>query len=169
MDTKETLNANGTGRERILSEEEACLVDFHLAAVCCVGTEEELRTALGRRLREGRSAGDFAVRQPVDAFSAVMAEAGYTPKTTFWMDFSIADRFGTEAVENTYRRAVEEWRSDAVYLTELTMVLNHKIWQHHKKDAALAVTYDRLWRSLDGWCRDNLHGEDLDYFYRTTD
>ena len=35
-----------------------------------------------------------------------MAENGYTPKTTFWMDFSIADKFGAKAVRDTYNRAV---------------------------------------------------------------
>lgn len=37
-----------------------------------------------------------------------MLENGYQPKTTFWMDFSIADRFGTEAIVDTYERAFKE-------------------------------------------------------------
>ena len=98
-----------------------------------------------------------------------MAENGYIPKTTFWMDFSIADKFGAKAVRDTYNRAVEGWRDNIVYLTELVMVLNHKIWQHYETDEELAREYDELWRGLDGWCVENLTGEDADYFYRITD
>lgn len=98
-----------------------------------------------------------------------MAENGYTLKTTFWMDFSIADKFGVKAVRDTYNRAVEGWRDNIVYLTELVLVLNHKIWQHYQTDEELAREYDELWRGLDGWCVENLTGEDADYFYRITD
>ena len=40
---------------------------------------------------------------------------GYKPITTFWQDFSIADGFGASAVEDTYRRACEEWKTDYKY------------------------------------------------------
>ena len=30
---------------------------------------------------------------------------GYKPQTTFWQDFSIADRFGATAVQDTFNRA----------------------------------------------------------------
>ena len=105
----------------------------------------------------------------MNAFEAIMAENGYIPKTTFWMDFSIADKFGAKAVRDTYSRAVAGWRDNIVYLTELVMVLNHKIWQHYETDEELAREYDELWRGLDGWCVENLTGEDADYFYRITD
>ena len=51
----------------------------------------------------------------------------YECKTTFWSDFSIAERFGAEAVRDTYKRAKAEWERDRVYGIELSMVLNHKI------------------------------------------
>ena len=50
---------------------------------------------------------------------------------TFWMDFSIADRFGVKAVKDTYHRAFKAWKHDYRYLTDLVIVLNHKIWQHY--------------------------------------
>ncbi len=52
----------------------------------------------------------------------------YECKTTFWEDFSIAERFGAEAIRDTYKRARAEWKNDRVYGTELSMVLNHKCW-----------------------------------------
>ena len=54
----------------------------------------------------------------------------YQMMTTFWSDFSIADRFGARAIKDTYERAFNEWKDNYQYLTELVMVLNWKIWQH---------------------------------------
>lgn len=96
---------------------------------------------------------------------------GYEPKTTFWEDFSIADRFGEEAVQDTYNRAFSEWKGNYVYLTELVLVLNHKIWRHYKAegDTALTRIYARLWRDTDAYACDNLKGKEFEYFYRTVD
>lgn len=69
----------------------------------------------------------------------------YPYKTTFFQDFSIADAFGLSAVEDTYKRAFEEWKSNVVYITELVIVLNHKIWQHYEKNRPLAELYNKLW------------------------
>lgn len=38
---------------------------------------------------------------------------GYEPITTFWQDFSIADKFGIAAIEDTYRRVKSEWKTTA--------------------------------------------------------
>lgn len=94
---------------------------------------------------------------------------GYKPITTFWDDFSIADRFGVNAVKDTYKRAFNEWKDDYKYLTELVMVLNHKIWQHYEKDEALAQVYNELWEKADKYVCENLKGEEAKYFYEITD
>ena len=93
----------------------------------------------------------------------------YETKTTFWADFSIADLFGAAAVKDTYRRAFSEWRENVEYVAELVMVLNHKIWQWYEKNPALARVYNDLWEEADGWCRENLTGEDAEYYCRVTD
>lgn len=94
---------------------------------------------------------------------------GYVPKTTFWDDFSIADKFGKSAVQDTYNRAFKEWRGDVEYLTELVMVLNHKIWQWHEKDEQLAKLYNKLWQEADTWAMDNLSGDDFNYYWKILD
>lgn len=93
----------------------------------------------------------------------------YECKTTFWMDFSIADRFGIAAVRDTFKRAFQEWKGNTVYLTELVMVLNHKIWQHYERNERLAEVYNDLWEQASTYAETNLTGEDLDYYFRTTD
>jgi len=94
---------------------------------------------------------------------------GYTPQTTFWQDFSIADKFGINAVRDTCKRAFDEWKEDKVYLTELSLVLNWKIWQHAETNEALARVYDGLWRTIDSWAQSNLQEEALEYYYQITD
>ena len=94
---------------------------------------------------------------------------GYEEQTTFWQDFSIADAFGISAVEDTYERAFDEWKTNYIYLTELVMVLNHKIWQHDERNDARARVYNELWEKTDAYACDNLKGKELEYFYRTTD
>lgn len=96
-------------------------------------------------------------------------EFGYEAKTTFWEDFSIADRFGIDAVKDTYNRAFKEWKNNYEYLTELVLVLNHKIWQYYEDYPALAEIYNELWGKADEYACNNLKGEELDYFYKITD
>lgn len=98
-----------------------------------------------------------------------LVENGYDLITTFWEDFSIADKYGVAGVKDTYKRAFSEWKDDYKFFTELTLVLNHKIWQHYESNRKLAALYDRLWREADEYAMNNFKGEELDYYYRITD
>lgn len=99
----------------------------------------------------------------------MITEFGYETKTTFWMDFSIADRFGVDAIKDTFERAFNEWKDNYVYLTELVMVLNWKIWDWYKRDNDVALVYNTLWEFADNYAVNNLKGDELSYFYNTTD
>ena len=94
---------------------------------------------------------------------------GYKPITTFYQDFSIADKFGKDAVIETYHRAFNEWKKDYKYITELVMVLNWKIYEHYENNNELAEIYNDLWEKLDIWAQDNLKDDQLSYYYKTTD
>ena len=43
-------------------------------------------------------------------FREFMKENGTEVKTTFWEDFSIAERFGLSAIQDTFNRAFKEWK-----------------------------------------------------------
>ena len=43
-------------------------------------------------------------------FREFMSENGNEVKTTFWEDFSIAERFGLSAIQDTFNRAFKEWK-----------------------------------------------------------
>ena len=73
---------------------------------------------------------------------------GYELTTTFWEDFTIADRFGLNAVKDTYKRAFDNWHSNYVYLTELVIVLNHKIWQHYYDKSPRVQALAKLYNDL---------------------
>lgn len=94
---------------------------------------------------------------------------GYKPVTTFYLDFSIADKFGIEAIQDTYNRAFEEWKNNYIYLTELSMVLNWKIWRWFEFNEDYARLYDKLWKEVDTYCVEHLNGAELEYYFETTD
>lgn len=108
----------------------------------------------------------IAVKVPV---WNVEGETGYKPMTTFWQDFSVADAFGKNAVADTFRRVFSEWKGNYKYLTELVMVLNHKIAQWYERNNSLAKLYNDAWKIADAYACDNLKDEELQYFYRVTD
>lgn len=96
---------------------------------------------------------------------------GYKPKTTFYLDFSIAEAFGISAVCDTYTKALKEWLSNIEYVTELSMALNWKIWEHYETNQQLGKLYNDLWfKCCDEITRHYADNEEaLSYFYTTTD
>ena len=94
---------------------------------------------------------------------------GYTPISTFYEDFSIADMFGIPAIKDTFKRAFEGWKDNYKMLTELVMALNWKIWEHYETNENVARVYNDLWEKADNYAVNNLKGAELQYFYRTTD
>lgn len=86
-------------------------------------------------------------------------------KNTFWTDFDIAELGGALAIQDTYDRAFEEWKSDIKYMTALAIVMNHKCWQqYHKGNEQLSRLYDKLWKETDMYILDGKEvGEEYEY------
>ena len=100
----------------------------------------------------------------------IKALTGYEPQTTFYEDFSIADRFGINAVKDTQKRAFDTAKfMGYIFLTELAMVLNWKIWEHYERNEKLALVYNDLWQETALWIEENLEGEELSYYFDTVD
>lgn len=95
---------------------------------------------------------------------------GYETITTFWQDFDIAEMFGIEAIKDTYKRALNEWKDNYKYLTELVMILNWKCWWYYERNnASLSRLYSDLYYEADNYAMGRLSGEELTYYYRATD
>lgn len=99
----------------------------------------------------------------------IILENGYELKTTFWNDFTIADIFGVEAIEETFNRAFDEWKSKVEYVTELAMVMSWKSCYHYGKNEQYMTLYSKLYHKVDDWCLDNFKNDDLTYYIQTTD
>ena len=99
------------------------------------------------------------------------AMTSYRPKTTFFSDFSIAEFCGREnAVRETYSRVLNSWIRDIEYMTELCMVLNHKIWEwHNRNDNVMTHCYNDLWNHCSQFIEEHFTGDDLQYYYEVTD
>lgn len=91
------------------------------------------------------------------------------PDSTFYADFSVADCYGVKAINDTYNRAFNEWKSNYKMLTELVGALNHKIWYWHQVNNEYSMLYDQLWRKADSYGCDNLKDDELKHFLYVLD
>lgn len=92
------------------------------------------------------------------------------PDSTFYADFSVADVYGTKAIEDTYKRSFDGWKSDAKMFTELVAALNHKIWfWYEHKVESYSKLYDKLWREADQYGTNNFKDEDAKHFFYVLD
>ena len=99
-----------------------------------------------------------------------MQTFGYECITTFWDDFTIADRFGIAAIKDTYKRSFDGWKHDYKYITELAIVLNHKCWSHYENNnEEVSKVYSDLYYKVRDWACSHLKGAEFEYYYRITD
>lgn len=70
-------------------------------------------------------------------FREFMQENGYDLITTFWEDFSIADKYGVAGVKDTYKRAFSEWEEvDSCwgYYMETDELIEEIMKEHNLKE-----------------------------------
>lgn len=96
-------------------------------------------------------------------------ENGYESQTTFLTDFMIAERFGINAVKDTFKRAFNEWKKNVVYLTELAIVTNLLAWRSYEKDMSLCKEYSSMYDAVNDYAVNNLTNDEYGYFFQWTD
>ena len=94
---------------------------------------------------------------------------GYKLMTTIWQDFINAEKFGIDAIKSTYKSALNKWKNNYKHLTELVMVLNWRIFHTYQTNKEMAKLYEELYITADQYARTHLKGNELEYFYDTTD
>jgi hypothetical protein len=57
------------------------------------------------------------------------AELGYAPFTTFYLDLSIAECYGIDAIRDTFNKVKDEWLKNYKYWTEFVLCVNWKSWE----------------------------------------
>ena len=103
---------------------------------------------------------------------AIASEMGYEMKTTYWGDFTVAEKLdGISGVKDTFKRAFKCMKDDEVYITEMYMVANWKVWQHYENNMPLAKAYQDICDTIDKYVLDgdNWTKEQKAYFIKTTD
>ena len=89
----------------------------------------------------------------------------YEFKTTFRVDFTIADNYGIDAVKETFKRVFREWKTNYIFLYELTLVMNLKCWEHYKNNnIEISKLYAKYYHQLRDYSLNNLKGKELEYF-----
>ena len=76
-------------------------------------------------------------------------QTGYKPLSTFYKDFSLAERFGREAIKNTALRLYYGWWKDDKYLTELVLALQWKAYEHEDNEELSSLYGDLYEQMLD--------------------
>lgn len=92
------------------------------------------------------------------------------PDSTFYADFSVADYYGEKAIQDTFNRAFNGWKSNCKMFTELTAMLNHKIWfwwEHNINE--YGELYNKLWQKADEYGCNTFKGEEAKYFFSVLD
>jgi len=112
----------------------------------------------------------------------------YEPKYTFYADFAIAEfcevyMSDKNAIKNTYKNVVESWGDNIEAMTEIVLVLNHKIWSFYEevdstylgvpKETAmkLAEIYNDLWDKAKDFIYKKFgeNSEAMSYYFSVTD
>ena len=95
---------------------------------------------------------------------------GYTQRTTFWDDFTLAEKLGLPAIERIYRNAFNSWKTDVVFITELVLVLNWKmLYMDERHMTEKSVMYNKFWVELSNWWERHLEAGAYEYFINVTD
>ena len=77
--------------------------------------------------------------------------SGYQRKYTFYADFGIAEfcevyNADANAIKDTYKRVVGSWGKSIEAMTEVVMVLNHKIWSFYDNVDSAYLHCSESWR-----------------------
>lgn len=101
----------------------------------------------------------------------INAMTGYTQKTTFWLDFSIAESFGENAIRETFDNSIKSFGDNHEYMTELALTTNHKIAVFHKSNMDIAKLYEKLWIEIDNYMFEHFNDNQkaIQYYLETTD
>lgn len=99
-----------------------------------------------------------------------MMPEGYEFKTTFAMDYKIANAFGASAVKDTYRRSMRDWSDNVLYMKEMSAVLNLMCWDYyHAGNMEMSKLYSDLYHECYHKCLRKFKGEELHEYWEFLD
>ena len=95
----------------------------------------------------------------------------YRSITDWWNRYSIADSRGSACVKTLYRDTFEQAKKDYKLLTELVMILNHRLWYWHSLNPSNSMVslYDMLWQKTHNYAIEELSDDEFSYYSSVTD
>lgn len=103
-------------------------------------------------------------------FEQAMLNLGYKPVTDLALCFERAEeKLGLNGPDYVFNCVFEKTKNNVKWVTELVILLNHKIWYYYRNNDELGLIYEKLYKKAYNWCVCNLEGEDAEYFFRVID
>ena len=85
--------------------------------------------------------------------------------SSFRVDFKIADKFGADAIIDTYNRAKSEWKHQPEYMSELVLTLYWAATEQLPINKEYSKLYLKLWRECHTFCCNHFKNDDLTKYY----
>lgn len=105
---------------------------------------------------------------PIPAWG-IEAQTGYKPIADYWQKLYRAARNGSEELKRLATGLFDSAKHSYKHLTEFVMALNWLSWEWVEKNEAIARLFCSLFRTAEDFARENLTGEELKYYFATTD
>ena len=95
----------------------------------------------------------------------------YRSITNYYDLYSIADKESAKAVRDLFSTNFEEAKKDYKLLTELVMVLNHKMWFWYRLNptSPMVATYQKIFDKANNYALVHLKDDEFRYFTSITD
>ena len=95
----------------------------------------------------------------------------YRSKTDLWTRYSIADNDCVKALRSLFKETFEIAKQDYIYLTELVMVLNHRMWYWYglNPDSPMVAAYTTCYEKAHNWALTHLNRDEIRYYCSVTD
>lgn len=105
---------------------------------------------------------------PIPAWG-IEAQTGYKPIADYWQKLYRAARNGSEELKRLATGLFDSAKHSYKHLTEFVMALNWLSWEWVEKNEHIARLFCSLFRTAGDYARENLTGEELKYYFATTD
>lgn len=77
----------------------------------------------------------------------------------------MTDLFSVMAIKDTYKNSMQYAKTNYKYLTELSLVLNYRLWMHDRNGSkVIAKVYDEIWHKCHNYVINNMKGEEFRFY-----
>ena len=100
---------------------------------------------------------------------SIEEQTGYKPIANYWQQLYRAANSGMDDLKRLATGLFDSAKHSYKHLTEFVMTLNWLSWEWSEKNEPMARLFCSLFRTADDYARQNLTGEELEYYFRITD